>query len=175
MCCGELLTIWYARRHPILILVWRASVSRNRSRSSSGRKSLISPITRTSGYRTRVRQAVPSRRSLALHSSRRPAPSVRYSSPRRLCFEDGFTNTKTQRHKGTEARATHRFRVRAPLDLCVSVSLCFLTYLAVILTAQTPSYDLILRNGRIVDGASPQVTMGSVKASLMRRHRSGDS
>jgi hypothetical protein len=44
------------------------------------------------------------------------------------------------------------------------VSLCFLTYLAVILTAQTPSYDLILRNGRIVDGGSPQVTMVSAKA-----------
>jgi len=37
---------------------------------------------------------------------------------------------QTQRHKGTEAREHETYESRAPLCLCVSVSLCFLTYVA---------------------------------------------
>src|SRR5262245_18239784 len=51
-------------------------------------------------------------------------------------------NTKTQRHKGTKARE-HKFLDRAPLCLCVAVSLCFLTYYlnATELISQMPSRD----------------------------------
>src|SRR5215468_9823086 len=51
-------------------------------------------------------------------------------------------NTKTQRHKGTKARE-RKFLDRAPLCLCVSVSLCFLTHYlsASELFSQMPSRD----------------------------------
>src|SRR5262249_33260745 len=51
-------------------------------------------------------------------------------------------NTKTQRHKGTKARE-RKFLDRAPLCLCVSVSLCLLTHYlnASELISQMPSRD----------------------------------
>src|SRR5215831_2147145 len=51
-------------------------------------------------------------------------------------------NTKTQRHKGTKARE-RKLLDRAPLCLCVSVSLCFLTHYlsASELFSQMPSPD----------------------------------
>jgi N-acyl-D-amino-acid deacylase len=45
--------------------------------------------------------------------------------------------------------------------LCVFVSLCFLTYVTVLI-AQAPPYDLILRNGRIVDGTGSPWYRGDV-------------
>jgi N-acyl-D-amino-acid deacylase len=71
-----------------------------------------------------------------------------------------MNNTKAQRYEGPEGPDQKNLD-RAPLYLSAFVSLCFLTYVAV-LTAQAPPYDLILRNGRIVDGSGSPWYRGDV-------------
>ena len=64
---------------------------------------------------------------------------------------------KTQRHKETKAqRGAIKASFIAPL--CAFVSLC----LCVCLTAQAPPYDLILRNGKIIDGTGSSWYRGDV-------------
>src|SRR5215471_11455702 len=60
--------------------------------------------------------------------------------------------SETQRHKGTETQRKRAFINNSIARfLCVSVPLCLCV--SVYVTPQVPPYDLILRNGRIVDGS----------------------
>src|SRR5262249_3302532 len=68
---------------------------------------------------------------------------------------------ETPRHRGTETQ-----RKRALINtsiarfLCVSVTLCL--GVSIYVAAQAPSYDLILRNGRVVDGSGSPWYRGDV-------------
>jgi hypothetical protein len=90
-------------------------------------------------------------------------------------------NSKTQRHKGTKARG-QEISIRAPLCLCVSVSLCFLTYVTVFpkssALAQTDSTAQISgvvkdASGAVLAGA--EVTVTQIETGLTRTASTNES